>query len=118
MDDTKQILVQNIQTWLKIDNEMKTLRKELRDRRHKKKMITSILVDIMKKNQIDDVALKNEKLLYTKTKVKTPLSKKHLYSSIASYFKSNPDLAKELSIYIMETRKEKINENIKRKNIK
>ena len=72
MDETKRILVENIQAWLKIDNEMKTLRKEIKDRREKKKLLTALLVDIMKKNDIDDVALKNEKLLYTRTKIKKP----------------------------------------------
>ena len=118
MDQMKKVLLENIQEWLKIDNEMKLLRKEMKERREKKKLLTSVLVDIMKKNQIDDVALKNEKLLYTQTKTKTPLSKKHLFTSISNFFKDDGELAKNLAKFVMDSRKVKINENIKRKNIR
>ena len=37
MEDTKRLLITNIQEWLKIDNEMKLLRKEMKERREKKK---------------------------------------------------------------------------------
>ncbi len=96
MEETKRVLIQNIQEWLKIDNEMKLLRKEMKNRREQKKILTALLVDIMKKNQIDDVALKNEKLLYTKTKTKTPLSKKHLFASLSTYFDNDKDMAKKM----------------------
>jgi len=118
MDQMKKVLLENLQAWLKIDNEMKLLRKEMKERRDKKKLLTSVLVDIMKKNQIDDVVLKNEKLLYTQTKTKTPLSKKHLFTSISDFFKDDRELAKNLSKFVMDSRKVKINENIKRKNIR
>ena len=118
MNGTKQLLVDNIQTWINIDNEMKVLRRELKDRRDKKKQLTAILVDIMKQNQLDVVEMKNEKLLYTTTKIKTPLSKKHLYDSLTNFFKDDTNTAKKLAEYIMNSRTEKINENIKRKNIK
>ena len=118
MEDTKKLLITNIQEWLKIDNEMKLLRKEMKERRSKKKILTAFLVDIMKKNEIDDVALKNEKLLYTKTKIKTPLSKKHLFSSLNTFFENDKDMAKNVALYIMNSRQDKINENIKRKNLK
>ena len=49
MEETKRILVDNIQEWLKIDNEMKTLRKEMKIRRERKKLLTALLCDIMKK---------------------------------------------------------------------
>ena len=57
MEETKRILIQNIQEWLKIDNEMRLLRKEMKSRREQKKTLTSLLVDIMKANQIDEIFL-------------------------------------------------------------
>ena len=118
MDEMKKVLLENIQAWLKLENEIKHLRKEMKERRDKKKTLTTILVDIMKKNEIDDVALKNEKLLYTKTKTKTPLSKKHLFTSLTAFFKDDGELAKNLAIFVMDSRKVTISENIKRKNIR
>ena len=117
MEETKQLLLNNIQAWLKVDNEMKALRQAMKERRATKKMLTAALVDIMKENDIDDIALKNERFLYSKTKIKTPLSKKHLFTSLSTYFKNDTDTAKKIAKYVMSSRKEKINENIKRKNI-
>ena len=41
--ETKDELILNIKEWVKIDSEMKTLQKELRERREKKKELTNIL---------------------------------------------------------------------------
>ena len=50
---TKEELVNNIKEWMQIEDEMKVLQKELKERREKKKLLTSTLVDIMKTNEID-----------------------------------------------------------------
>ena len=77
---TKEELVKNIKAWMKIDQEMKALQKELKDRRALKKTLSSSLVDIMKTNEIDCFDMTDGKLIYTKNKVKSALSKKHLDS--------------------------------------
>ena len=41
-------LLENVKTWLSIDNEIRTLQKELRERRKIKKNLTQRLVGIMK----------------------------------------------------------------------
>ena len=50
---TKEELVNNIKAWMQIEDEMKVLQKELKERREKKKLLTATLVDIMKTNEID-----------------------------------------------------------------
>ena len=45
---TKEQLVNNIKAWMTIDEEMKTLQKELKERRLRKKALTDSLVTIMK----------------------------------------------------------------------
>ena len=117
MDNTRNILVDNIKAWVKIDNEIQSLQKQIKDRRTKKKQLTNVLVEIMKKNNVDGIDMKNEKLLLKKTTTKTPLSKKHLFHSLLQYFDNDQEAAKKLALFIMNTRAEKINENIKRKNI-
>ena len=57
--------------------------------REEKKKFTVNLVDIMKKNDIDAFDINDGKLLYTKTQIKTPISKKHLLSSVSEYFKND-----------------------------
>ena len=111
----QQELLENVKTWLDIDNQIRTLQKEIRDRRKLKKELTQSLVGIMKTQDIDALNVPDGQLIYNKTKTKAPLSKKHLLVSLAQFFKNDQRMVDELSKYIMETRQEKEKENIKRK---
>ena len=113
--DNKRQLIENVKSWIDIDNDIKLLQKQLKDKRKEKKMYTENLVDIMKTNNVDCFDIKNGKLIYTKKKIKAPLSKKHLFSSLSNYFKNNKDIIEELGNYILNSREEKIKENIRRK---
>ena len=108
-------LLNNVKTWLDIDNQIRTLQKEIRDRRKLKKELTNNLVVIMKTQDIDALNIPDGQLIYNKTKTKAPLSKKHLLLSLSTYFKNDQRMVDELSKYIMESRQEKEKENIKRK---
>ncbi len=112
---TQQELLENVKTWLDIDNQIRTLQKEIRDRRKLKKELTDSLVGIMKNQDIDALNVPDGQLIYNKTKTKAPLSKKHLLVSLAQYFKNDSRMVDELSKFIMESRQEKEKENIKRK---
>ena len=112
---TQQELLENVKTWLDIDNQIRTLQKEIRDRRKLKKDLTESLVGIMKNQDIDALNVPDGQLIYNKTKTKAPLSKKHLLVSLSQFFKNDQRMVEELSKYIMETRQEKEKENIKRK---
>lgn len=113
---TKEELVQNIKAWMKVDQEMKALQKELKERRLLKKTLSASLVDIMKTNDIDCFDITDGKLIYTKNKVKSALSKKHLDSCLSQYFAQHPDIdAAEVSEYILDKRTTKINEGIRHK---
>uniref|UniRef100_A0A6C0JC44 Uncharacterized protein n=1 Tax=viral metagenome TaxID=1070528 RepID=A0A6C0JC44_9ZZZZ len=114
MNEQEQLL-ENVKTWLDIDNQIRALQKDIRDRRKLKKELTNSLVDIMKTQDIDALNVPDGQLIYNKTKTKAPLSKKHLMLSISQFFKNDQRTIDELSKYIMESRKEKEKENIKRK---
>ena len=113
--DQREELIQNITRWVKIDEDMKEYRKELKTLRTEKKEITNTLVDVMKNNDIDCFDIKNGQLIYTKNKTKKPLSKKHLLGALTKYFSNDPTMAKDLSSFIMNSREEKTNESIKMK---
>ncbi|MAT49504.1 MAG: hypothetical protein CMA27_06705 [Euryarchaeota archaeon] len=112
---SNQELLENVKTWLDIDNQIRTLQKEIRDRRKLKKELTQSLVGIMKTQDIDALNVPDGQLVYNKTKTKSALSKKHLITSLASYFKNDRRMADELTKFIMDSRQEKEKENIKRK---
>ena len=108
-------LLDNVKTWLNIDNEIRTLQKEIKNRRKLKRELTQSLVGIMKSNDIEQLNIPDGQLIYTKNKIRAPLSKKHLLASLSTYFKNDQRIVSELSKYIMDTRLEKEKENIKRK---
>ena len=110
-----QELINNIKNWINVDNEIKKLQKNIKSLREEKKKFTINLVDIMKKNDIDAFDINDGKLLYTKTQIKTPISKKHLLTSVSEYVKNDEQTVENLCNFILNTRKTKVTENIKRK---
>lgn len=116
---TKEELVTNISSWLKLDEEMKLLQTELKERREKKKKITALLVETMKTNEIDCFDMSEGNIIYSKTKVKSTITKSYLMSCLGNFFKENPDVeASDVTKYIMESRETKINESIRHKPVK
>jgi hypothetical protein len=113
--ETQNALLENVKSWLTIDNEIRALQKEIKERRKFKKKLTNDLMGTMKSNDIDQLNVPDGELIYNKTKTKAPLSKKHLLTSLTQYFKGDQRVIDELSKFIMETRNEKEKESIKRK---
>lgn len=111
----KNELISNVKNWIEIDNDIKELQKVIKEKRNEKKLYTGKLVEIMKSNDIDCFDMKSGKLIYSRRTVKAPLSKKHLFNSLNEYFKNNKDIIEELGQFILDSRVEKVRENIKRK---
>jgi len=112
---TKEELVEHIKEWIQIDNEIKMLQKEIKERRNRKKELSESLLDIMKDNEIDCFDINDGKLLYSQTKVRSSLSKKHLVSCLLQYFDNDKEQALGLSQHILNSREVKVKETIKRK---
>jgi len=112
---SNQELLDNVKEWLSIDNEIRTLQSAIKDRRKQKKNLTTNLMDTMKQNDIDVFNIPDGELIYTKTKSKKPLSKKHLLVSLSEYFKNDKDMVVQLGKFILDSRAIKESENIKRK---
>lgn len=113
----KEELVDNIKQWISLDEEIKQLQKQIKEKRKEKKENTETLVRIMRDNEIDcfDLDSQGNKLIYTKQKIKQSLSKKHLMTCLMQYFNEDTQKAKNISEFILKNRAEKIKENIKRK---
>jgi hypothetical protein len=115
MSTSKEELISYVKNWLEIEKEIKTMQKTVKIKKIEKKKITENLVDIMKGNDIDCFDITEGQLLYTKNKVKSSLSKKHLLASLAMYFKDDKEKAKAATGFILESRQTKIKENIRLK---
>ena len=113
---TKEDLVNTIKKWIIQDDKIKILQKQIKLHRDSKKTLTDNLVEIMKDNEVDCFDINNGKIMFCKNKVKSPLNKVSLLSTLESYFKNNPDInPREVSEFILENRETKIKENIRRK---
>jgi hypothetical protein len=112
---TKEQLVKTIKDWVKIDNEIRALKKEETTRKKDKKILTESLMEIMKDNEIDCVDIKDGQLCYTQTNVKKPITKKNLLNILSKYYKGDVTMANEMTEYISNNREEVIKENITRK---
>jgi len=64
--DSKEELIKSIQVWVRLDNEIRKLKKEEQSRKDEQKKISLNLIDIMRKNDIDQVDINNGKLIYSK----------------------------------------------------
>ena len=112
----KDELLNVVKNWISLDDQIKELHKRIREMKSEKKQVTETLVETMKNNEIDCFELgAGNKLMYTKSKSKKPLSKKHLLESLSKYFQGNNEQAVQLSKFIMNSREETVRENIRRK---
>jgi len=112
----KEQLIKNIKDWVRIDNEIRTLQKELIARKNEKKNISGVLIEVMKKNEIDCFDTKSDgQIVYTKKNVKKPITKKVLLNILSNYYQGNVTKAEEVNNYILENREVEVKESILRK---
>lgn len=113
----KEQLVANIKRWFTIDDEIKELSKMARDKRQEKKELSDSIMKVMTDNEIDCFDSKQGKIVYQRKTVKSSLSKKHLVTTIAEYFRDSPQQASDIVEYILSKRTEKVSESLKRKDL-
>jgi len=110
--ETKEFLVNTIKKWVKLDNEIKALKKEVITRQTEKKGLSDTLINIMKQNDIECVDIKDGQICYNKKNVKKAISKKNLLDTLSKYFEDDPVKAAEVNEFINENRGEVIKELI------
>jgi len=111
---TKEELIFNIREWIKIETEIKTISKSLKEKREKMKDLTNNLVNTMKANSIECFDINGGALVYKQKKSKKPISGKFLLTQLEEYFKDNQDLAKEIHKKVWDNRVIVCKEEIKR----
>lgn len=111
---TKEELIFNIREWIKIETEIKTISKSLKEKREKMKDLTNNLVNTMKSNSIECFDINGGALVYKQKKSKKPISGKFLLTQLEEYFKDNQDLAKEIHKKVWDNRVIVCKEEIKR----
>jgi hypothetical protein len=115
MSNIKNELISNVKEWVRLDNEMNTLKKELNIRKNEKKLVSSSLMNIMKNNNVDCVDLKDGQLCFNQKTVKKPITKKSLFSILSKYYNGNDTKTSELQEFILDNRETIVKESISRK---
>ena len=113
--ETKEQLVNHIKEWIKIDTEISKLKADVSERTKKKKALSDTLMNVMKTNKIDCFDINGGALIYKTNKVKKPLNKTTLLSALQSYYDKDPQIAEELTKYVLDNREEQVKETIRRK---
>ena len=113
--ETKEQLMKGIKEWVQTDNDLMKLKNEIKELNTKKKELTESLVGVMKQNEIDCFDIKGGSISYKKNVVKKPITGKTLMNVLSQYYKDDPNVAEELTKYVMTNREEQIKESIKRK---
>ena len=113
-DISKAELINLIRSWKQLDDELKTIQKQIKERRNRKKIITEQLVKIMRNNEIDCFDINNGKLLYTQSKLKSTISRPYLLDVMSKYFADDDTIEiDKVTDFILENRNVKIKEGIR-----
>ena len=115
MSDNKNQLIHTVKEWVRIDNEIRQLQKEISTRKQDKKIMNDQLMETMKSNDIDCFDLNDGKICYTKKNVKKPINNKLLLNILTKYYSGDISQASEINNFINDNRTEVTKENITRK---
>jgi len=113
--DPKQQLINSVKKWVKLDNELKELQKQLNIRKNEKKETSNTLMNVMRENEIDCFDLTDGQICYSKRNVKKPITKKMLQDVLTKYYKDDALEAEKVNEFIIKHREETVKESITRK---
>ena len=113
--DTKDKLIKSIQEWVKLDNEMRKLKNEIKTRKTAQDQLTSALITTMKTNEIDEFNINNGKLTYLNKTVKKPITKKSLLDILSKFCDGDVTQATEIKNFILDNREDVVVEKLVRK---
>lgn len=113
--ETKEQLLNAVKKWVKIDNELRLLQKEINNRKKEKTQVSKDLIETMRTHQIDSFQLKDGEIMYNKKNVKKPISQKVLLGILSDYYKGDILKATEINNFISENRGYTVKETITRK---
>ena len=79
---------ENVKLWIKLDDDISTLTKAIKERKDKKKEVSPALLDFMEKHEINDLNTNDGHLKFQKSLRSKPISKKYLLDKLGFFFQS------------------------------
>ena len=113
--ENKEQLVSAIKEWVKLENEISVLQRELKTRRERKRNMSGVLLNVMKTNEIDAFDITGGRLVYSRTNSKAAITKKSLLTILGDYFKDQPHMAEEIANFVHDNREQKLTESVRTK---
>ena len=92
-----------VKDYLDLDNQIITLQKAIRERKKKKDELSKVILGAMKNNEIQQMNLKQDKLVYCVSQHKKPMNKEYLNHVLNNYF-NNEEKASDVLTHIFENR--------------
>jgi hypothetical protein len=103
-----------VREWIRLDNELRELKKAQQIRNKDKKMISERLITLMREINMEGFDTKDGQILYSRKNVKKPITQGQLLNILSTYYRGNEEKAVELNNFILENREEVVRESIKR----
>ena len=94
---------QNVKDWVTLDDDIKTLQDAIKKRKKRINELTPIILDFMKRFNINDLNTQNGQLRYTTSLLAKPVNKNFLLSKLGEFFKDN-EKSQALTTYIYDNR--------------
>lgn len=115
--ETKEELVNCVKNWIALDNEIREHRAYIKNKVAAQKQISADLLEVMKKNEIDNLNTNEMRLTRVQKTTKHPMSKKYLENILLKYYDNNSQKASEVQEYIMENRITTTKDTLKTKRV-
>ena len=102
-----------IQEWKRVHDEVVELRQDIREKSKRVKVLESVIMQIMKKNNIGALDLRSSggRLLYKRKAAKTGLNPKTIMKALTEHLKSESKAAEAMT-FITNNRESKIRESL------
>ena len=94
---------QNVKDWVTLDDDIKTLQEAIKKRKKRINELTPIILDFMKRFNINDLNTQNGQLRYTTSLLAKPVNKNFLLSKLGEFFKDS-EKSQALTTYIYDNR--------------
>jgi hypothetical protein len=106
---------QQIQQWVSIDNQLKTLNEKVKELREKKNQLSEDIIVYADDNNLSSATIKisDGKLKFANNKITQPLTLKYLETCLGEIIK-NPEQVEKIMDYIKAKREIKYEKEIKR----
>ena len=101
-----------IKEWMALEEDLRALSAETREKRKRATTVRGMISNIMKGNRIGQLNISAGAVMTKETKTKVPLTKKYITETLTSFFGGDRKRAEECAAFLDEHRPLKTNEKL------